>query len=197
MSEQKVIRAPGANVGELAGMVSNWFEGQGFETQTLEAPGGGFTVQARKPESWRAWVGMSAALNVTLTPQGENLVVQTGAAQWLDKATMGAVGALIFWPALIPAAYGAWKQSQLPKQIFQVIEQCVATGQATTGVVPQAAVAPRAPASGTLCPSCGKPVRAGAKFCDHCGATLQVSCAECGAALRPGAKFCDSCGAKV
>ncbi len=200
MAEQRMYHAPGVDIRGLAGVVANWFQGQKFETQTLEAPGGGMVVQARQPEAWRSILGMSSALNVTMTLQGENLVVQMGAAKWVDKAAVGAVGVLIFWPALIPAAYGAWKQKQLPNQVFQLIDQYVATGQVPV-VAPMPAAAPvAAPApapAGARCPSCGQAVRTGAKFCDSCGAPLQANCSQCGAALRPGAKFCDSCGAKV
>lgn len=197
MAEQKIYHAPGIEVRDLAGVVSDWFQNQGFETQTLKAPGGGLTVQARKPESWRSFVGLSAALNVTMTPQDENLVVQMGAARWIDKAAVGAVGVLIFWPALIPAAYGAWKQSQLPKQVFDLIEQYITTGT-VPAAAPAVAPAPAPTAEAELrCPSCGKPVRAEAKFCPYCGAALQLTCPQCGHVLRPGAKFCDNCGARV
>ncbi len=196
MAEQKIYHAPGIEIRDLAGVVSDWFENQGFEVQSLEVPRGGMTVQARKPESWRSFLGMSAALNVTMSPQGENLLVQTGAAKWVDKAAVGAVGAIIFWPALIPAAYGAWKQSQLPKQVFEMIDQYIATGQ-VTAVAPPVTAAPPVASAPLLCPSCGQPVRAGAKFCDNCGAQLELTCPQCGEALRPVAKFCDSCGARV
>lgn len=196
MAEQETYHAPGIDVRDLAGVVSDWFQNQGFEAQTLEAPGGGLTVQARKPEAWRSFVGLSAALNVTMTPQEENLVVQMGAAKWVDKAAVGAVGVLIFWPALIPAAYGAWKQKQLPKQVFDLIDQYIATGQVPAAAPPAAVAPPVAPAE-LLCPSCGQPVREGAKFCDNCGAPLELTCPECGHTLRLGAKFCDNCGAKV
>ena len=49
------------------------------------------------------------------------------------------------------------------------------------------------------CPSCGKPNPAGTKFCNDCGAKMQVSqvpCVKCGTPLREGAKFCNECGAK-
>lgn len=198
MAEQKMYHAPGLDIRELADVVSNWFQSQQFEAQILEAPGGGLVVQARQPEAWRSILGMSSALNVTMIPQGDNLMVQMGAAKWVDKAAVGAVGLLLFWPALIPAAYGAWKQKQLPNQVFQLIDQYVATGQVpVVGPVPVAAPAPTPVPSAARCPSCGQPVRAGAKFCDNCGTLLQLACPQCGAALRPGAKFCDSCGAKV
>lgn len=48
------------------------------------------------------------------------------------------------------------------------------------------------------CPTCGKPNSAGTKFCNDCGAKMEISqvpCVKCGAELREGAKFCSECGA--
>ena len=56
-------------------------------------------------------------------------------------------------------------------------------------------VTPSANPSGSVCPSCGQGVPAGAKFCMNCGAKLV--CANCGNPLVPGAKFCPNCGQKV
>ncbi|MBC7264054.1 MAG: zinc ribbon domain-containing protein [Chloroflexi bacterium] len=63
-------------------------------------------------------------------------------------------------------------------------------GEQTATSTPVPPVAPR-------CPSCGRFVRAGAKFCDGCGAALLATCPHCGRALRPGAKFCDGCGKPI
>jgi len=53
-------------------------------------------------------------------------------------------------------------------------------------------------AGGVRCPSCGQSLRAGAKFCERCGASVAAAtCAKCGATLTPGAKFCAGCGTKV
>lgn len=70
----------------------------------------------------------------------------------------------------------------------------------------------------TTCPNCGKPLRPGAKFCGHCGATLPAVappsatgqqaappaatpsgalCPHCGKPVRPGAKFCSNCGKTI
>src|SRR5215471_4876414 len=45
------------------------------------------------------------------------------------------------------------------------------------------------------CPKCQAENRAGAKFCEDCGASLATPCRACGAELTPGKKFCGSCGA--
>jgi membrane protease subunit (stomatin/prohibitin family) len=55
--------------------------------------------------------------------------------------------------------------------------------------------------SGTKCAKCGSANAAGAKFCNDCGASLEVSsqtvaCMKCGATLQSGSKFCTECGAK-
>ncbi len=71
-------------------------------------------------------------------------------------------------------------------------------GSAPTAGSPVAAPStPTAAPAQARCPSCNQPVRAGAKFCDSCGASLVRACAKCGATLRPDARFCDSCGASV
>ncbi len=44
------------------------------------------------------------------------------------------------------------------------------------------------------CAACGHGNRAGARFCEGCGAALAISCPACGNQLRPGASFCDACG---
>jgi membrane protease subunit (stomatin/prohibitin family) len=51
------------------------------------------------------------------------------------------------------------------------------------------------------CPKCNAANTRGAKFCNECGATLEVAsqtvpCVKCGASLQAGAKFCNECGAK-
>jgi membrane protease subunit (stomatin/prohibitin family) len=48
-----------------------------------------------------------------------------------------------------------------------------------------------------VCGHCQAQVRAGAKFCDSCGAPMQAHCTNCQADLRTGAKFCDECGTPV
>jgi membrane protease subunit (stomatin/prohibitin family) len=50
------------------------------------------------------------------------------------------------------------------------------------------------------CPKCGAGNLRGAKFCNECGANLEVAqtvpCVKCAAPLQEGAKFCNECGTK-
>jgi class 3 adenylate cyclase/tetratricopeptide (TPR) repeat protein len=47
------------------------------------------------------------------------------------------------------------------------------------------------------CGDCQHENRDAARFCEHCGASLQRVCRSCGSELRPSAKFCDACGASL
>lgn len=47
------------------------------------------------------------------------------------------------------------------------------------------------------CPNCKHEGRAGARFCEECGAPLVTTCASCGAHLLPAAKFCSECGEAI
>ncbi len=46
------------------------------------------------------------------------------------------------------------------------------------------------------CPKCQFDNREGVKFCEECGAELEVLCPGCGAKLHLGRKFCGECGQK-
>ncbi len=208
MAEPKMYDAPNLNLQDLAQAMLAWFRGQSFEAQIFHTPDGATIVQARKAGGWRVLVGMAAALNVTMRYQPGQLIVEMGAAQWADKAVVGAAGALVFLPLLIPAAFGAWQQQQLPSQVDRFIEQYlllsaqISKAQAAPAAPTEPFAAEPAPAAAQAqpeahCPVCGKVVRAGAQFCDACGARLKQVCSKCGMELRPGARFCDACGQAV
>jgi membrane protease subunit (stomatin/prohibitin family) len=68
------------------------------------------------------------------------------------------------------------------------------------GQAMQGGAAAAGAAAGTMpCPSCGNPIPAAAKFCNHCGAKIGGSmiCANCKADVPTGSKFCPNCGNPV
>jgi hypothetical protein len=110
---------------------------------------------------------------------------------------------IVFWPLLILPAYAAFKQKQIIDATWEFLDQHIARG-GQAGAVPSSwsapsAAAPEAPTGEELvCPACGQPVQAEAKFCAHCGAKPALACPQCGEpAIRPGAKFCKNCGARL
>src|SRR2546425_4195271 len=51
--------------------------------------------------------------------------------------------------------------------------------------------------SGMRCPGVRPESRPGVRFCEECGATLDVVCPACGAGVPTGKKFCGACGAPL
>lgn len=48
-----------------------------------------------------------------------------------------------------------------------------------------------------ICTHCHAENRVEAKFCDECGARLELACPSCGGPNRPGARFCVNCGREI
>ena len=198
MAEQRSYLVPGLDLAQLAQELASFYQNQDNETQVLNGPGGGYIVQTRGRTFFRKGV----AFSVALTQKDEELTVQTGSAKWVTQALSGVVALILFWPLLALPAYVVIKQRELLIDTWEFLEQTI-TANGGSRVMPQVpvaapAVAPvQAAATPAVCPACGEPVRAGAKFCDKCGALVTRLCAGCGAELRPGAKFCDHCGRAV
>jgi len=195
MPQERMFYAPNAELKPLADDLAQWLKGRQFETQVLSVESGGVLIQGRQEGGWRSVVGMALATNVVLNRTGANIKVEVGQGKWLDKAVVGAVGMLLLWPALIPAAIGAWQQSKLPEEIFNH----VAAFLAVQAPKPAEATA----ATQVPCPNCGQMVNAGVKFCEHCGQAMPQQapeskhCTNCGAELSATAKFCGECGKPV
>jgi len=202
MPDQRSYHAPDIDLDVLGEALSDWYQSQGFEVQTVAGPNDAVIVQARKEDTWRTVAGLSAALSVELAAQDDYLHVRIGAAKWADKAVVGALTALFFFPLLALPAFGAYKQKDLIDGTFRFIDRYVATGgHAPVGLgAAEPTTSARqdvATTRGFTCPRCGARLRAKAKFCDNCGAQVIATCPECGAELRAGAKFCDECGATL
>lgn len=207
--DKKVFYAPDIDISGLGQSLSDWFAGQGFQTQLLPAASGGATVQARKESTLRTLTGMSNALTVSINPEGENIGVEMGNAKWLDKGAAAAVGVLIFWPALVTAGVGAYQQNQIQNQAWQFIEQYIRANSAYGGSssMPGASFGPMQAAPPTTGQQMGgqrvtppmavQPGMGGVPQPVNMSASGSASanCPQCGQLLRQGAKFCDNCGA--
>jgi class 3 adenylate cyclase/tetratricopeptide (TPR) repeat protein len=51
--------------------------------------------------------------------------------------------------------------------------------------------------NGMRCPACQTDNRAGVRFCEQCGAGLELACPACGARLPAPSRFCGQCGASL
>jgi hypothetical protein len=115
---------------ELVTILSSYFRAEKMEVQTDTEADGRMVVQARHTGKGRKSLGVSTALTVMLRKQDRSLQVTIGASKWRKKVMgLGArrIGAVFLSPPLaaslmITAFYGAWKQTNLPKKTFEIIE---------------------------------------------------------------------------
>ena len=134
------------------------------------------------------------AVSVQMTEMQGQLTVTVGEGQWSDRIGAGAVGLFVAWPLAITAGLGAYKQKKLPGEVFQVIENCIVAGGKTVTVNGAGA---KVEQGMIVCPGCKAQVPGGARFCNHCGASLCTKCPACGAEVSSDSAFCSACGQKL
>ena len=175
MANERNFIAPGIDVDHLAVHLTNWLDSEGFESQKM-LDNKIVVVQVRKKGAWRSALGMTSALTIKMQSAARNLKVEMGAATWADKAMIGTIGALVFWPLLVTTAYGSWDQVKLPKRIFGEIEQYVNVWNARPAMSPAVQSSSVAVAESLReCPNCHKEIISSANFCEYCGQKTEFS----------------------
>jgi hypothetical protein len=110
---------------ELAQALADHFRAQGFEAQVFRTSGDRTAMQARKESLWRHLLGVAYALTVVFTPGEGQLSIGLGGHEWVDAAVSGVIGLVAVPPVLLGTAYGIWKENQLDKKVWQVIDERV------------------------------------------------------------------------
>ena len=194
MSESKIFMLNGTDAQAVVNRLESFFHTEkGMEVQSSQTADG-YVMQASQPkDGWKTITGMRLAVTVQLTVTENQLNVTVGEGQWSDKIGAGAIGLFVAWPLAITAGMGAFKQKKLPGEIFQVIENCIVAGGHSVVINSAGPTA----AGMIVCPVCRTQVPAGSKFCNHCGAKLNLKCPGCGADVTPGSAFCSECGQKL
>jgi hypothetical protein len=108
---------------EFAKALADHFRGKEFETQVFQTSANRTVVQARKESLWRNLLGVTYALTVVFTPGEGQLSIGLGGHEWVDSAISGAIGLVAVPPVLLGTAYGIWKENQLDKEVWQVIDE--------------------------------------------------------------------------
>ena len=111
--------------GELARALADHFRAQEFEAQVFRTSGDRTVMQARKESLWRTLLGVAYALTVVFTPGEGQLSIGLGGHEWVDSAVSGAIGLVAVPPVLLGTAYGIWKENQLDKEVWRVIDDRV------------------------------------------------------------------------
>jgi hypothetical protein len=108
---------------ELARALADHFRAKEFEAQVFRTSGDRTVMQARKESLWRHLLGVAYAL--TVVPGEGQLSIGLGGHEWVDSAISGAIGLVAVPPVLLGTAYGIWKENQLDKEVWQVIDERV------------------------------------------------------------------------
>jgi hypothetical protein len=122
---------------ELAQALAEHFRKQDFEAQVFRSSENRTVMQARKESLWRQLLGVTYALTVVFTPGDGQLSIGLGGHEWIDAAVSGAIGLVAVPPVLLGTAYGIWKENQLDKEVWQVIDERISAGGSpgtTTGM---------------------------------------------------------------
>ena len=109
--------------GELARALADHFRAQEFDAQVFRASGDRTVMQARKESLWRHLLGVAYALTVVFIPGEDQLSIGLGGHEWVDTAISGAIGLVAVQPVLVGTAYGIWKENQLDKEVWRVIDE--------------------------------------------------------------------------
>ena len=114
------IPTPAVDVPALAEALCQWYEDQRLTAVARQATPGGMMVQCRSRAVERVF-GMGAALTVLLRHDGEDLLVEIGAAKWIGKGVGAAGASLVFHLMLIPVGIGVLRQYKLPRQTISFL----------------------------------------------------------------------------
>ena len=114
---------------ELAGTLADHFRAQEFEAQVYRTSGDRTVMQARKESLWRQLLGVTYALTVVFSPGDGQLSIGLGGHEWIDAAVSGAIGLVAVPPVLLGTAYGIWKENQLDREVWQVIDKAVGASE--------------------------------------------------------------------
>lgn len=88
-------------------------------------------------------------------------------------------------------------QAALKDKVEETKDTLVALGADMKRDLGRLVGGPAAETAPVRCAVCGREARAGARFCEGCGAALYVVCGRCGQMALAGAKFCWACGAPL
>jgi hypothetical protein len=105
------------------------FRAKEFEAQVFRTSDDRTVMQARKESLWRHLLGVAYAITVVFTSGEGQLSIGLGGHEWVDAAVSGAIGVVAVPPVLLGTAYGIWKENQLDKEVWQVIDERVGAGE--------------------------------------------------------------------
>ncbi|MBO0795217.1 MAG: zinc ribbon domain-containing protein [Ktedonobacteraceae bacterium] len=198
----RFYQAPGLDIERIARDLMSALQAEGYQVQQFGNKEQ-MAVQMRKGGDFEAFLGLQAALTVTLQKSPEGVVAVAGQQKWLDKAAVGAIGLFFppLWPLTLTAGVGVFRQAGIEAEIFQLLDTIVMRQQANVniGEVPPHMQPPQGfPPQGV--PPQGPPpgFRPSWPWQHGPAAGPQAPrCPNCHAVSEPGDRFCSHCGTSL
>lgn len=214
--DTRFYRAQGLDVAQVAQSLAGILQAQGYQVQHFGNKDH-MAVQLRQGSDLEAFIGMQAALTVTLQRTPEGMIAAVGQQQWADKAAIGAIGLFFLWPLIVTAGAGVIRQATLEGQLFHTLDGVVMQlrPDARIDIVPPEAQGqwqqpgppppwqqpgPPPPFAPGAAPGYAPAPGAGTAPCPKCGEISEVGdayCSHCGTSLQPEKKRCPQCNAEV
>ncbi len=114
------------DIERLGADLVNIYLAQGYQAQQIGNKDQ-LLVQFKKGSDFEAFIGMQAALSLTLQRTDGGVIATIGQQKWIDKAAVGATGVFIpaLWPLLVTAGVGVIRQASLSSQVLSMLDGLV------------------------------------------------------------------------
>lgn len=122
--DTRFYQAQGLDVERIALDLEKLFVMQGYQVQQF-GDKQYRTIQIKKGGDFEAFIGMQAALTLTLQATPNGVMAVLGQQQWVDKAALGTLGLLVLWPLALTAGAGVLRQSSLDYAVLNALDSIV------------------------------------------------------------------------
>ena len=115
------------NIESLAHNIVHTYQTQGYQAQAIGNKDH-LLIQLKKGSNIESFVGLQAALTLSLQRSSGGVVATVGQQKWIDKAAVGAVGlvfATALWPLALTAGAGVIRQANLSGQVLAMLDALV------------------------------------------------------------------------
>jgi deoxyhypusine synthase len=121
--ESRFYNTRDINIELVAQDVVRAFSTMGYQAQHM-GDSNQVMIQLRKGSDLEAFIGMQAALTLTIQRTSAGTMAMVGQQKWVNKAATGAASMIfpILWPLAITTGFGVVRQINLANQVFNMID---------------------------------------------------------------------------
>lgn len=147
---------------EIASQIESAFKADEFTVDRQDLISGTTDISITKGGLFKAVLGMKTALNVTLKPQGNQIVFNAGVGIFGQQVIPTIISMLFFWPVLLTQIWGIVQQSKLDDKALEIAEKVIRDHGANR-------VSQPIDNAKKFCIGCGSELPTDALFCPKCG----------------------------